>query len=76
MQTWGKWKELYKKTDKQERVKCQAAGGHDQFGGDVLGVVAGGDAAPGGRGTPVTIDELEGCFDSLATLRKLQVNQR
>ena len=28
---------------------------------------AGGSAAPGGRGTPITIDELEGYFDSLYT---------
>ena len=28
---------------------------------------AGGAATPGERGTPVTIDELEGCFGNLAT---------
>ena len=37
-QTWDKWKELYKKSEKQARVKRQAAGGQDQFGGSVLGV--------------------------------------
>ena len=30
-QTWGKWKELYKKAEKQAGVKFQAAGGSDQF---------------------------------------------
>ena len=48
-------------------MKRQAAGGQDQFEGSVLKTGAGGAAAPGGRGTPVTIDELEGCFDSLTT---------
>ena len=54
-QTWGKWKELYKKAGKQSRVKRQVAGGQDQFGGAMIGAGAGGAAAPGGRGTPVTI---------------------
>ena len=30
-QTWGKWKGLYKKADKQARVNRQAAGGRDHF---------------------------------------------
>ena len=64
---WGKWKELYKKSDKQARVKRQAAGGQDHFGGAVLKARSGGSATPSRRGTPVTIDQLEGCFDSLAT---------
>ena len=66
-QTWGKWKDLYKKGEKQSRVKRQAAGGQDQFVGTVLEVHAGGSATPVGRVTPLTIDELEGCFCSLAT---------
>ena len=28
-QTWGKWKEIYKKSDKQAMVKRQAVGGRD-----------------------------------------------
>ena len=56
-----------KKSKKRSRVKRQAAGGQDQFGGAVLEARAGVASTPGGRGTPVTIDELEGCFDSLAT---------
>ena len=48
-------------------AKHQAVGGRDQFGGAVLRAGVGGAAAPGGGGSPVTIDELEGCFDSLAT---------
>ena len=66
-QTWGKRKQLYKKSEKQSRVKRQAEGGQDQFGGAVLEARVGGSATPGGRVTPVTIDELEGYFDSLAT---------
>ena len=66
-QTLSKWKELYKISEKQSIVKRQAAGGQDQFGGAVMYARKGGVETPGGRGTPVTIDELEGCFDSLAT---------
>ena len=48
-------------------MNCQAAGVQDQFGGAVLEARAGGGSAiPGGRGTPVTIDELGGCFYRLA----------
>ena len=67
LQTWDKWKGIWKKSDKQAMVKRQAAGGRNQFGGAVLGVGAGGSADPGRGWTPVTMDELEGCFDSLAT---------
>ena len=52
---------------KKAIVKRQDAGGHDQFGRAVIRAGLGGATAPGGGGTPVTIDELEGCFDSLAT---------
>ena len=31
----GKWKDMYKKSEKQARVKRQDAGGQDQFGGAV-----------------------------------------
>ena len=58
---------MYKKAEKQSRVKRQAAGRQEQFGRALLEARAGGAANPGGRGTFVTIDELEGCFDSLAT---------
>ena len=56
-QTWGKWKELYKKSEKQSRVKRQAAGGQDQFGGYVLEARTRVAETPGGRGAPVIIDE-------------------
>ena len=36
VQTWGKWKKLYKKSEKKSRVKRQAVGGQYQFGGAVL----------------------------------------
>ena len=65
LQTWGKWKELYKKADKQVMVKRQAAVGRDQFGGAVIWAGAGGYASLVSGGTPVTIDELEGCQNSL-----------
>ena len=55
-QTWGKWKELYRKSDKQARFKCQDAGGQYKFGGAVIWSGAGGYAAPGRRGNPITID--------------------
>ena len=74
-QTCGKWKGIYKKVDNQAMIKHQAAGGCDQFGVSVLGAGAGGAVAPG-RG--ITIDELEGCFDSLdtaATTRKITMDE-
>ena len=46
-QTWCKWKKLYKKPEKQARVKRQDAGGQDQFGGAVIGAGTGGAAASG-----------------------------
>ena len=48
-------------------MERQDAGRQDQFGGSVLEVSTGGAVTPGGRVTPVTIDELEGCFYSLNT---------
>ena len=72
---WGKWKEMYKNQRKKPRVKRQAAGGQKQFGRAVLKVRAGGAANPSRRGTPVTIDELEDCFDS-PIKRQLQGKQR
>ena len=48
-------------------MKCQAAVIQDQFGEAMIRAGAGGSAAPGGRGTPITIDELEGYFDIMAT---------
>ena len=67
-QTWGKWKDLYKKAEKQSRVKRWVVGGQDQFEEAVLEACTGGSATPGGRVTSVTIDELEVCFDNLATV--------
>ena len=48
-------------------VKRQAAGGRNHFGKAMLGAGAGVSAAPGRGVTPFTIDELEGCFEILAT---------
>ena len=48
-------------------MERQAAGGKDRFVGAVLKAHAGRAATSGGIGTSVTIDELEGCFDSLET---------
>ena len=48
-------------------MKRQVTCGQDQFLGALLESRAGVSATPGGRGTPFTIDELEGYFDSLYT---------
>ena len=77
-QSWGKWKDLNKKAEKQSRVKRQVASGQDQFGVAVIEARAGGDVTPGRRGTPVIIDELEVCFYSLyivATTRKKTLDE-
>ena len=63
----GQMEVAVQKSEKQARLNRQAAGRQDHFGGAVLGAGAGGAAAPGRRVRPVTIDELEGCFDILAT---------
>ena len=70
----GKTEGAVQKVDKQSRVKCQAAGRQDQFGGAVLEARAGRSATPGDRGTHFTNDELEGCLDILATAETTREN--
>ena len=48
-------------------MKHQAVDGQDQCEGAMLEARAGVATTPGWRGTPVTIDESERCFNSLAT---------
>ena len=38
----------------------------EQFGGAALGGDVGGEEPRSGRPTPATVEDLEGCFDSLA----------
>ena len=65
--TWSKWKEIYRAADLRETVKKKARDA--QFGGAALQVNSsdnqGGDANEDKK--PVTMDDLEGCFDSLAS---------
>ena len=70
---WDKWKELYTKADRKAVVKRIAARNLEQFGGASTGGHAidrtnrnGRAEPPPGRPVPVTLDDLEGCFDSLA----------
>ena len=62
-----KWCELYKKAYMKETIQIQAGGKEaEQFGGAALGGAVGGKEPPAGRPTPATVEDLEGCFDSLA----------
>ena len=64
---WLKWKEIYKKADQKDIIKRKARRDVEQFGGVEIGGVGRGEEPQTGRPTPVTLDELEGCFDSLAS---------
>lgn len=68
--TWPKWKTMYRDADNKAKVKKKARGA--QFGGlanrttpPAQANVANVANAP--KKEPVTLEELEGCFDSLAT---------
>ena len=47
---------------------CIQAGGKEagKFGGAAFGCSGGGKEPPTGRHTPATVEDFEGCFDSLA----------
>ena len=64
---WLKWKEIYKKADQKDIIKRKARRYVEQFGGVEIGGVGRGEEPQTGRPTPVTLDELEGYFDSLAS---------
>ena len=70
---WKEWKAAYTKADSKTIVKRMAADNLEQFGGAATGSACGtsggsggGAKPPAGLPSPVTLDELEGCFDSLA----------
>ena len=67
---WPKWKAMYREADNKAKIKKKARGA--QFGGlanktapPAQANVANVTNAP--KKEPVTLEELEGCFDSLAT---------
>ena len=71
--TWKEWKAIYTKANSKAIVKCMAVGNVEQFGGASNvgahsdgGGSGGGCKPPAGRPYPVTLNELEGCFGSLA----------
>ena len=64
---WANWCELYNKADMKETIRIQSGGKEAEIFGDaVLGGAGGRNEPPAGRPTPVTVEDLEGCFDSLA----------
>ena len=64
--SWAKWCELYTKADMKETIRIQEGGKEaEQFGGAALGGAGGGKKAPVGLPNPATVEDLEGCFDSL-----------
>ena len=62
--TWDNWKVLYLKADAKALFKQKSKGHIETFGGAAMSQ---GCEGPHGRPVPVTMDDLEGCFDSLAT---------
>ena len=50
----------------KETIRIQAGGKEaEQFGGTAIGGAVGGKEPQSGRPTPATVEDLEGCFDSL-----------
>ena len=65
--SWAKWCELYRKSDMKETIRIQAGVKEaEQLGGAALGSAGRGKEPPAGRPAPLTVEDLEGCFDSLA----------
>ena len=64
---WSKWKEISKKADHKAIIKRKSGVDVEQFVGAAIGGAGRGKEPPTGRPIPVTLDELEGCFDSLDT---------
>ena len=62
--TWENLKVLYLKTDAKPLLKQKSKGHVEHFGGVAMSQGRGG---PHGRSIPVTMDNLKGCFNSLAT---------
>ena len=51
----------------KETIQIQAGGKEaENFGGTALGSAVSGKEPPAGRPTPATLEDLEGCFNSLA----------
>ena len=70
---WKEWKATYTKAERKATVKRMSAKNVEQFDSVATGSArnngggsGGGANPPAGRPSPVTLDELEGCFDSLA----------
>ena len=65
--TWAKWKTMYRNADNKAKVKKKACGA--QFGGlaNKTALTAQVDDESTPKKEPVTLEELESCFDSLAT---------
>ena len=69
---WPKWKEIYERANRKAVVKRLASVNVEQLGGaapssGLVGGSAGGNSdPPAGRPSALTLDELKGCFDSLA----------
>ena len=66
--TWDNWKILYLKAGANTRLKQKAKGHVDKCGGASIFQGHDGLAGAHGRPIPVTMDNLKGCFDNLATV--------
>lgn len=62
--TWENWKVLCLKADAKAFLKHKSKGSVEKFGGAAMSQ---GREGPLGRPPSITMDDLEGCFDSRAT---------
>ena len=67
---WKRWQKIYLKADNRELLRLQAMGEGKKFGAAATQGLAfpsdGGHKLPAGRPTPATLEDVKGCFDSLA----------
>jgi hypothetical protein len=81
---WPTWKKMYKAAQAKERVRARASGGTNSFGGSNAGGAnaatgnntsdgaAGGADADEDNGAAFTVEDLEACFDNLASAAKAE----
>ena len=67
---WKRWQNIYLKADSRELLRRQAMGEGEKFGGAATQGLAFPSGSrrepPAGCPTPATLEDVEGCFNSLA----------
>ena len=65
--TWPMWKTMYREADNKAKAKKKARGAQFEGLANKAAPPAQANVANAPKKEPVTLEELEGCFDSLAT---------